>query len=62
LEYSQPLVIFSTTTPLALEDCIMKKILGFYAWVLVDVNLLSFVTDVDYEQLLPFCRHCPQSG
>jgi len=51
-----------------LDDCTIKKILDFYARVLVDMNQLSsllqkllveclsfvFVADVKYERLLPF--------
>jgi len=65
-------VLFSLTrevgTSLVLDDCPMKKTLGYYAQVLVDVDLLSFlptllvehlsfafVAEVKYERFLLFC-------
>jgi len=59
-------------TPLYLDDHTMKKIGFFFSRVLVDIDLLSllpnhllvehsgftFIADVEYEWLPPFCSHC----
>jgi len=73
LEYWRPRAIFSITrgigTPLSLNR-------GLFARVLVDIHILSplldhllvecsefsFVADVEYEWLPPFCSHCKMIG
>jgi len=67
LEYWRPRAIFSITrgigTSLSLDDHTMKKNKGYFAWVLVDIDILSplpnqllversgfaFIADVEYE-------------
>ncbi|ESW04822.1 hypothetical protein PHAVU_011G127900, partial [Phaseolus vulgaris] len=70
-----PKAIFSIArrigTPLALDDCTMQKTRGFFARVLIDLDLLrklpnqilieksgyAFITDIEYERLPLFCSH-----
>jgi len=63
-------------TPLSLDDHTMRKNSGLFARALLDIDLLSplpdhllvecpdfsFVVDVEYEWLPPFCSHCKMIG
>ena len=80
MEYWQPKAIFTIArgfrTPLSLDDCTMNKTRGFYARVLVDVDManellnqilverpgFAFVTDIEYEKLSSFCSVCKLIG
>jgi len=74
-----PVVFFYSKrdcTAYALDDCTMKKTLGFYVQVLIDVDLLSclpqqflvkrtgfaFIAYVEYKRLLPFFSFCKMIG
>ena len=74
MEYWQPKVIFSIArgvgTPISLDDCTINKTRGFFARVLVDLDMLAelpsqllverlgfvFVAEIEYKRLLPFCH------
>ena len=80
LEYWRLRVIIFITrgigTPLSLDDHTMRKNRGLFARVLVDIDLLSplsdqllvecldfaFVADVEYEWLPSFCSHYKMIG
>ncbi|XP_068466565.1 uncharacterized protein [Phaseolus vulgaris] len=80
LEYWKPRTIFSIVrgigTTLSLDEHTMRKNRGMFARVLVDIDLLSplsdqllverpdfaFVASVEYEWLPPFCSHCKMIG
>ncbi|XP_068504205.1 uncharacterized protein [Phaseolus vulgaris] len=80
LEYWKPKTIYSIVrglgTPLSLDEHTMRKNRGMFARVLVDIDLLSplsdqllverpdfaFVAGVEYEWLPPFCSHCKMIG
>ncbi|XP_068461683.1 uncharacterized protein [Phaseolus vulgaris] len=80
LEYWRPKVIFSIIkglgTPLALDENTMRKKMGMFARMLVNIDMLSplfdhlwversdytFIAGVEYEWLPPFCSHCKMIG
>jgi len=65
-------IIREIDTTLAHDDCIMNIFRGFFARVLIDVDMLTklpnytlverpgfaFIMDMEYENLSPFCSFC----
>jgi len=80
MEYWKPRTLFSITrgigTPLSLDECTLQKSRGFFARILVDVNLqydlpnqimverkgFALVVELKYEKLPEFCSLCRAIG
>jgi len=76
MEYCQPKENFSIArgndTPLSSDDFTMNKSIGFFARVLVNIDMLSilpnqilverpsfnFITNIEFEKLPLFCSSC----
>jgi len=75
MEYWQPKIIFSIVrgidTPVSLDDRTMNKSRGFFASVLIDIDILfalsnqilversgfAFIADIEFEKLLHLALH-----